>query len=30
MQETFLEFGDTLFGSTGNQGDLRFNVHHAR
>ena len=31
MQETFLEFGDTLFGSTGNQGDLRFGVHaHVR
>jgi len=31
MQETFLEFGDTLYGSTGHQGDLRFNVHpHVR
>src|SRR5260221_5060464 len=31
MQETFVAFGDTLFGSTGNQGDLRFNVHaHVR
>jgi hypothetical protein len=31
MWEVFGEFGDTLYGSTGNQGDMRFNVHpHVR
>jgi len=27
MWETYQQLGDTLYGSTGNQGDLRFNVH---
>jgi hypothetical protein len=27
MWETYLALGDTLYGSTGNQGDLRVNVH---
>ena len=27
MWETYQALGDTLYGSTGNQGDLRFNVH---
>jgi len=31
MQEVFLEFGDTLYGSTGNQGALNVGVHpHVR
>lgn len=27
MYESYCDFGDTLYGATGNQGDLRFNVH---
>lgn len=31
MQEVFSGYGDHLYGATGNQGDLRFNVHpHVR
>lgn len=27
MWETFTQFGNTLYGATGNQGDMRFNIH---